>query len=80
MKNKKSGTLGSLCNYLRTIPPDFFILALIRRKQAKSSEENKQEGPPKNSNFTMSQVDFAENFICVAHWKQYQIILFTTMA
>ena len=86
MQNKKSGFPGSLYNYLCTILPDLFILTFIKRKQAKSYEEDKQEAPPENSNFRMLQVDFAENFICVAkevqsaHWKQNPITLFTSVA
>ena len=48
----------------------------MKRKQAKSYEEDKQEALMKNSNTVMIQVDFAENYTCTAqdevqsaHWK-----------
>ena len=86
IKNQKSGNVGSLYSYLCKIFPDFLIHSLLKRKQAKSYEEDKQEALMKKSNTVMIQVDFAENFICAAqdevqsaHWKQNQINLFTSV-
>ena len=49
----------------------------MRRKQAKSYEDDKSEAAMKNSNTAMLQVDFAENYTCTAQdevqsaqWKQ----------
>ena len=73
---------GFLCK----IFPDFLIHSLLKRKQAKSYEEDKQEALMKKSNTVMIQVDFAENYTCAAqdevqsaHWKQNQINLFTSV-
>ena len=58
----------------------------MKRKQAKSYEDDKSEAAMKNSNTAKLQVDFAENYMCTAqdevqsaHWKQNQITLFTTV-
>ena len=55
----------------------------MRRKQAKSYEDDKSEVAMKNSNTAMLQVDFAENFaedeVQSALWKQNQITLFTSV-
>ena len=66
IKNQKSGTVGSLHSYLCTIFPNFFIHSFLKRKQAKSYEEDKQKALMKNSNTVMVQVDFAENYTCAA--------------
>ena len=86
IKNQKSGTVGSLYSYMCTIFLDFFIHSFVKRKQAKSYEEDKQEALMKNSNTVMIQVDFAENCTCAsqdevqsAHWKQNQTTLFTSV-
>ena len=86
IKNQKSGTVGSLHSYLCTIFPNFFIHSFLKRKQAKSYEEDKQKALMKNSNTVMVQVDFAENYTCAAqddiqsaNWKQNQITLFTSV-
>ena len=81
IKNKKSGSVGSLYNYLSSILPDFFIHTFVKRKQARSYEDDKSDATMKNSNTAMLQVDFAENYTCTAqdevqsaHWrKQNQI-------
>ena len=56
----------------------------MRRKQAKSYEDDKSEAAMKNSNTAMLQVDFAENYMRTVqdevqseHWKQNQITLFS---
>ena len=84
IQNKKSGSVGSLYNYLNSILPDFFIHTFVIRKQAKSYEDDKSGADMKNSNTAMLQVDFAENYMSTAqdeiqsaHWKQNQITLFT---
>ena len=58
----------------------------MKRKQAKSYEDDKSEAAIKNSNTAMLQVDFAENYTCIAqdkvqstHWKQNQITLFSSV-
>ena len=86
IKNEKSGTVGSLYSYLCKIFPDFLINSFVKRKQAKSYEESKQEVLMKNSSTVMTQVDFAENYTCAtqdevqsAHWEQNQITLFTSV-
>ena len=53
IKNQKSGT-GSLYSYLCTIFPDFFIHSFVKRRQAKSYEEDKKEALMKNSNTVMT--------------------------
>ena len=66
IKNQKSGSVGSLYNYLSSILPDFFIHTFVKRKQAKSYEDDKSEAGMKNPNTAMLQVDFAENYTCTA--------------
>ena len=70
IKNQNSGTVGSLYTYLCTIFPDFFVHSFVKRKQAKSYEEDKQEAFMKISNTVMIQVDFAENYTCAAIFKE----------
>ena len=53
IKNQKSGT-GNLYSYLCTIFPDFFIHSFVKRRQAKSYEEDKKEALMKNSNTVMT--------------------------
>ena len=53
IKNQKSGT-GSHYSYLCTIFPDFFIHSFVKRRQAKSYEEDKKEALMKNSNTVMT--------------------------
>ena len=86
IKYQKSGSVGSLYSYLCTIFPDFFIHSFVKRKQAKSYVEDKQEALMKNSNTVMTKVDFTENYTCAAqdevqsaYWKQNQSTLFTSV-
>ena len=81
IKNKKSGSVGSLYNYLGSI---FFHTYICEKKTSKSYEDDKSEAAMKNSNTAMLQVDFAENYMSTVqdevqseHWKQNQITLFS---
>ena len=87
IKNVKSGQVQDLYEYLTKIVPPFLIHCFVKRKQAESYENDKSEAIEEKSETMMLQVDFAENFTCVAqdevqsaHWKQNQITLFTSVA
>ena len=62
IKNEKSGIVEDLYIYLCNILPEFFIHSFVKRKQAKSYEEDKIEALMENSDTLMLQIDFAENF------------------
>ena len=81
IKNSKSGLAEDLYRYLAEIVPPFLIHCFVKRKFL-SYEEDKLEALMEQSK-TMLQIDFAENFTCLAqdevqstHWKQNQITLF----
>ena len=69
-----------MCNIL----PPFLTHCFIKRTQAESYEKDKAYSLSEQSDTSMLQVDFAENYTCLAqdevqsaHWKQSQITLFT---
>ena len=86
IKNTKNGTVDELYFYIAEITPKFLKHCCIKRRQAKSYEDDKQIANMPESTMMMLQMDFAENFKCVAqdevqtaHWNQSQVTLFTTV-
>ena len=84
VKNTKTGQIEDMYQYLCNIVPPFLTHCFIKRKQAESYEKDKAYSLSEQSDTFMLQVDFVENYTCLAqdevqsaHWKQSQITLFT---
>ena len=87
IKNAKTGQVGDLYHYLCEIVSPFLTHSFVKRKQAESYEIDKVHALSEDSTSIMLQVDFAENYTCLAqdevqsaHWHQKQITLFTSVS
>ena len=84
VKNTKTGQIEDMYQYLCNIVPPFLTHCFIKRKQAENYEKDKAYSLSEQSDTFMLQVDFVENYTCLAqdevqsaHCKQSQITLFT---
>ncbi|KAJ8033178.1 39S ribosomal protein L13, mitochondrial [Holothuria leucospilota] len=86
MKIQEEGTVGELVEHITAILPQFLQHCYVKREQAAAynAQREKALSESHNSHSALLQVDFSENFTCVAqdeiqsaHWNQRQVSLFT---
>ena len=82
----EDGTTNDLQLYIQSLLPQFLQHCHTKREQAAAyqSEREAAASEGKDTSHALIQVDFAENYTCVAqdeiqsaHWKQHQVSLFT---
>lgn len=86
IKATEEGTSHDLAEYIATNTPQFLKHSYIKRSQAGSYQEQREKASSSsfNKKSALMQVDFSENFTCIAqdeiqsfHWVQPQVSLFT---
>ena len=87
VKEEEKGSIADLYDYITNMSKKFLQHCHIKRLQAKRYEGDKQIAMEANSKVAVLQLDFAENYWCIAqdevqsaHWNQAQVTLFTTVA
>lgn len=82
----KEGSVEDLLIYLSEISSQFFQHVYVKREQAASYKNQREEAASVNYNPSVAivQLDFSENYTCIAqdeiqsyHWGQPQVSLFT---
>lgn len=73
----QGGTLDQLLKYFLRINPEFLKHSYVKREQAASFAADQAEVQRSSNEVATLQIDFAENFVCVAqdevqsaHWNQ----------
>ncbi|XP_030827949.1 uncharacterized protein LOC115928135 [Strongylocentrotus purpuratus] len=86
MKIQEEGTVGELVQHITAILPQFLQHCYVKREQASAYNAQREKVSPEShdTHSALLQVDFSENFTCVAqdevqsaHWNQRQVSLFT---
>lgn len=85
LKVQEEGTIQDLVHHILNIGPTFLEHYFIKREQSKSYQADK-ELLISTPQAAMMQVDFSENYTCVAqdeiqsaHWQQSQVSIFTAI-
>ena len=85
-KLENIGTVQDLYDHICSMTTKFLPHCHIKRLQAKQYELDKELASTQDSKIAVLQMDFAENYTCVAqdeiqsaHWNQSQVTLFTTV-
>ena len=86
-KVEEKGSIADLYDHINSMSKKFLQHCHIKRLQAKQYEADKEIAMKTNSKVAVLQMDFAENYSCIAqdevqstHWNQTQVTLFTTVA
>lgn len=84
-KVNKRGSIKELVSYICSISKAFFLHHYIKCEQSQCFSTDCASLAETNEDEAVLQIDFAENFVCVAqdeiqsaHWNQKQLTLFTT--
>ena len=85
-KNKKKGTFENLLSTLENLPTKFLLHYFVNKLQTEAYNACQLTATAEDSNTTMVQMDFSENFFCVyqdkissPHWKTNNVTLYTVM-
>lgn len=85
-KTVEEGSVHELAEHIINMTANFLEHSFIKRNQAKSYQEHREASdiPEFNAKLAMFQVDFSENYTCIAqdevqsfHWVQPQVSLLT---